>query len=109
MASNRPTRTIRPAQKLNKDNIGTHQLASHRDFVKAAKDPKKPGSSLTSPNVEPSTQGLVTDSVPESDKRCSAEASSDNDYDNNAESQATQHQSNKQKNNAGKSTSLSFL
>ena len=63
MASNHPTRTIHPAQKLNEDNIGTLQLASHRNFVKAAKET----SSLTSPNEEPSTQGSVADSVPESD------------------------------------------
>ena len=41
----------------------THQLASHRNFVKAAKDPKnsKNTSSLSSvsPNEEPSTQGSV--------------------------------------------------
>ena len=67
MASNRPTRTIRPAQKLNEDNIGTLQLASHRNFVKAAKDPKT-ASSHTSSNAEP-TQGLVPNSVPEPDKR----------------------------------------
>jgi hypothetical protein len=114
MASNRPTRTIRPAQKLNEDNIGSHQLTSHRNFVKAAKDPQKP-SSLTSPNTEPSTQGLVTDFVPESDKRRTTSAenfiasSASSDNDNNSESQETEHQSNKKKRNAGMSTSQSFL
>jgi hypothetical protein len=110
MASNRPTRTIRPAQKLNEDNIGTLQLASHRNFVQAAKDPKKT-SSLTSPsNEEPSTQGSA-DSVPESDncRTTPAESiiiSSDN---NDSESQATEHQLNKKRKNTCMSTSPSFF
>ena len=73
MASNYPTRTICPAQKLNEDNIGTLQLASHRNFVKAAKDSHKT-SSLMSPNEEPSTQGSAADSVPESGKCCTTSA-----------------------------------
>ena len=92
IASNCPTHTIHPAQKLNEDNIGTLQLASHRNFVKAAKDPQKT-SSLTSPNEEPSTQGSVADSVPESNKRCTTSAESF-DNDNESESQATEDQLN---------------
>ena len=92
MASNRPTRTIRPAQKLNEDIIGTLQLTSHRNFVKAAKDPHKT-SSLTLPNEEPSTQGSAADSVPESDKRRTTSAESF-DNDNKSESQAAEDQLN---------------
>jgi hypothetical protein len=32
----RPTRTVRPSNKLNKDNIGELVLLSHRKFVQAA-------------------------------------------------------------------------
>lgn len=113
MTSNRPTRTIRPAQKLNGDNIGELQLASHRNFVKAAKDPKKSSLSSPNPDSEPSTQGssLVTDSVPASDKCRTTSVEPDppdNDLDNDFESQpeATKHQLNK---NAGMSTSPSFF
>ena len=125
MASNRPTRTIRPAQKLNKDNIGTHQLASHRNFVKAAKDPKNSKNTCSlsslSPNAEPSTQGSVTDSVAtdtvrESDEcrtksaEPQASESPGNDKNNDSESQASEYQSNKKKKNThGMSTSPSFL
>lgn len=65
MASNRPPRIIRPAQKLNKDNIGQLQVSAHRNFVQAAKiDPKQqssPTSPSTSepPNTEPPSPGSI--------------------------------------------------
>ena len=114
MASNRPTRIIRPAQKLNEDNIGSLQLESHRNFVKAAKDPRKP-SSLTSPNAEPSIQGsvtLVNESMSESDKSRTMSTSAESRFipssDNNDDSeirQVTEYQSNKRKKTIGMSTS----
>src|SRR6266699_777237 len=65
MASNRPPRIIRPAQKLNKDNIGELQVSAHRNFVQAEKIDPKQRSSPTSPtateplNTEPSSPGSV--------------------------------------------------
>jgi hypothetical protein len=127
MASNRPARTIRHAQKLNEDNIGTHLIVSHRNFVKAAKDPKNSKNtssqalSSLSPNAEPSTQGSVTDSVATDSVRESDECrtksaepqaseSPGNNNNNDSESQASEYQSNKKKKNTrGMSTSPSFL
>jgi len=66
MASNRPPRTVHPSQKLNQDNIGELEVASHRNFVEAAKgDPKQPSLSELS-NAAPSTQAPTESSEPES-------------------------------------------
>jgi hypothetical protein len=106
MASIRPSRTIRPVQKLNEDNIGQLQLTSHRNFVAAAKsDPKRTALTSEPPNTPgPSTQAQ-TESVPESDSEpvqvnarkrravieSEGEASS-SDNDNDSEPEATDSQ-----------------
>ena len=69
MASNRPPRTVCPSQKLNQDNIGELVVASHRNFVEAAKsDPKQPSTIFLSEltNAVPSTQAPTESSEPES-------------------------------------------
>ena len=105
MVSNHPSRTVRPAQKLNGDNIGDHQVASHRNFVEAAKSDL---TAISSNTPEPSTQpeaSSETESVPESEPVCrnvgkrrvaqeseAASSNNDNNSDNGSESQATETQ-----------------
>jgi len=105
MASNRPPRIIRPAQKLNKDNIGQLQVSAHRNFVQAAKIDPKQQSPPTSPttsellNTEPSSPGslgpeseLVHGNVRKrralSDVDDSVGSNRDNDDDNSDDSQS---------------------
>jgi len=68
MASNRPQRVIRPAQKLGKDNIGELLVKSHKDFVKASnidlEQPSTPTSPSELPDTDPSSPGSV---VPDSE------------------------------------------
>ena len=78
MASNHPSCTVCPSQKLNQDNIGELVVASHRNFIEAAKsDPKQPSTiSLSEPtNTTPSTQAptesLESEFVPEVEPACS--------------------------------------
>lgn len=115
MASNRPPRTIRPTQKLGEDNVGDLQLPSHRSFVRAAQDPTDPASnfSLTTPEPEPSTQGLVPDFAKQGHgnaNKCRAtstpdrpsseydnDSSSPNTVDHNSESQETEGRVSQQK------------
>jgi hypothetical protein len=114
MASNRPPCIIRPAQKLNKDNIGQLQVSAHRNFVQAAKiDPKRvrqssPTSRTASEplNTEPSSPGSVSPELPDSEpvhgsvrKRCALSdvdsVGSNRDNNNNSndsQSQTTEPQ-----------------
>ena len=110
MASTRPSRIIRPARKLNEDNIGELQLASHRNFVEAAKNDLTGTSAISTDTSEPSMQA---ESMPESELVCgdahkrrvapgldsNASLSDNNDDDSGSESQATetQHKSSKSK------------
>ena len=78
MASNHPPQTVQASQKLNQDNIGELVVASHRNFVEAAKsDPKQPStiSSSEPTNAAPSTQAptksLESEFIPEAEPACS--------------------------------------
>ena len=69
MASNRPPRTVRPSQKLNQDNIGELELASHKNFVEAARsDPKHSHEpSIAAPSTQAPTVCSASESVPEAE------------------------------------------
>lgn len=60
MASDRPSHTICPPQKLSKDNIGELQVQAHKNFVQAANI--DPTTSLSDPPSEPSSESVVLQS-----------------------------------------------
>ena len=117
MASNCPPHTVHPSQKLNQDNIGELVVASHKNFVEAAKsDPKQPSTIFLSEltNAVPSTQAPTKSSesefVPEAKPACSnprkhrvslspvqsehdrASTNNHDNSDNDSESQVTEPQ-----------------
>ena len=57
-STTRPVRTVRPSNKLNKDNIAELVLPSHRKFVETAQAPSAPSSE--SPSPEPPSSTIIS-------------------------------------------------
>ena len=114
MASNHPPCTVCPSQKLNQDNL---VVASHRNFVEAAKSDSKQPSTIslseltnTVSSTQAPTESLESEFVPEAKPACSnpckhrvslspvqsehdrASTNNHDNSDNNSESQATEPQ-----------------
>jgi hypothetical protein len=64
-STTRPVRTVRPSNRLNKDNAGELELASHRKFIETAQAPA-PSSKSPSPETRTPSSSInsaVNDAV----------------------------------------------
>jgi hypothetical protein len=100
MASDRPTRNIRPSHKLNEDNVAELTLPSHRNFVEAAKKTTQLEPVSTMTPVELDSDPKPTSSNPRK-RRITLSPESvcedSSDIDSGQESQATQSRPKKKK------------